>query len=130
MLRAHPRTARPFRRPAPVPSGAGSAIGFAAAIAAAVVAVAIGARQQPLLGLALFSGTTAIVAAVTPLPGALSAAAHSWAFWDGFVVHRFGELAATPTEINGLLVLAVAALIVRSCVLAVGSLADQDVTAR
>ncbi|MDN5917806.1 MAG: hypothetical protein L0I76_22360 [Pseudonocardia sp.] len=110
-----------------MPSGVGSAIGFAAAIAAAVVAVALGAHQQPLIGLALFSGTTAIVAAVTPLPGAFGAAAHSWAFWDGFVVNRFGELAATPAEIEGLLVLAVTAFIVRSCVVAVGSLDDQDV---
>lgn len=112
-----------------MPSGLGSAIGFAAAIVATLIAVGLGARQQPLLGLALVCGTTATVAAVTPLPGALGAAVQSWAVWDGFVVNQLGVLAATPTEIQGLLVLAVAALVVRTCVVAVGSPGDRGLVA-
>ena len=74
----------------------GSAIGFAVGIVVTLAAALLGARDAPLLGLALLVAAAVAVGATTTLAGALASAIHGWAPWDGFLVNDLGQLALTP----------------------------------
>src|SRR5213075_1804021 len=82
-----PRPSRRRRRTPPVPGGIGSALGFLAGTAATLLGAAVGARDHPVLGLALLGCVALTVAAVTSAAGALAGAAQCWALWDGFLVN-------------------------------------------
>jgi hypothetical protein len=84
---------------------AGVALGLVAGLAATLLAWVFGAGTEPVVGLLAATSAAAAVAWWTAVPDGLAAAAVCWACYDGFVVHRFGELGFGGDDIAALLIM-------------------------
>lgn len=84
------------------------AVGCCAPVA--VLAWLVGAGVHPLVGLVLFAGAAAALAAVSSGLAAAGAALLMWAGDDGFVIHRFGVLTLDAASVRALGVIGAAAV--------------------
>lgn len=95
-------------RPLP-PVGVGVALGLPAGVAAVLVTSLLGGN--PVLGLLLAVAVAVAVGTRTAPVAATAAGAVCWACYDGFVVHRLGELGADPIDLVTLAVVTGAAFV-------------------
>jgi hypothetical protein len=119
-LRAHHRAMAlvPCQRAvAPVPAGMGLVLGFLAGITAVVVAWLLGEDRVGVVGLALAVLAAATVAFFTTPAGATAAAAMCWAYYDGFALHRLGELRFAVADLQALAMIGGVAVVVAACVM-------------
>lgn len=94
---------------APVPSSLSPALGLVAGTAAVALAWLGGSGTVVPVGLVTASLAAAGVATVVPLAGAMTSALLCWAIYDGFAVHRFGELQLSAADLRALAIVATAA---------------------
>jgi hypothetical protein len=116
MLMTQLQTADPVGRtfdkpPMPWDSEVSIAVAAVGCAPTALVAWIAGAGAHPLVGLVLFAGVAAGMAAVSGCLGAMAAALLMWATDDGFVIHRFGVLGSDPRSASALGVVMGAAVI-------------------
>lgn len=117
MFRARPGPTSPLppgtdtRVVAPTPPAMAGVLGFFGGSVVALAAGLLGARDTPLVGIALLAATAAAIGATTTIGGALAAAAPCWALWNGFLLNELGRLTFTTADLHGLIAIAAAAVV-------------------
>ncbi|MDN5918022.1 MAG: hypothetical protein L0I76_23495 [Pseudonocardia sp.] len=91
-----------------LPRPVAAALGMPAGIAAALLATGLGGG--PATGTVCAALAALAIGCRAPVTGAAGAAVLCWAFVDGFVLHRFGELHAGAPDLVALAVVLAAGL--------------------
>jgi hypothetical protein len=86
-------------------------LSFLGAAIAALLGAVVGGSGHHVAAVVAFAVLAAASAAAAPLAAAPLMAGTCWCFYDGFFVHRHGQLAVHPTDLYPLALLAAAALL-------------------